>query len=86
MMIFRRILSNSSFKSSVFAGLSLRYHPFVASRLFHFHNNNNACHQIRRFYAAIPTFDFDAIRHPDDAVALFRDMLRSLLFWLSRNC
>nr|AYM00875.1 pentatricopeptide repeat protein [Salvia miltiorrhiza] len=72
-MFLPRILSNSSSKFSTLAIASPHYQSFLLP-IFHF---DNATHQMRRHFSSYPRFDFESIRKPDDAVTLFRDMLRT---------
>nr|AYM00877.1 pentatricopeptide repeat protein [Salvia miltiorrhiza] len=72
-MFLGRILSNSSSKFSTFAIASPHYQSFLLP-IFHF---DNASCQMRRLFSAYPRFDFESIREPNDAVALFRDMMRT---------
>nr|AYM01009.1 pentatricopeptide repeat protein [Salvia miltiorrhiza] len=71
-MFLARILSNSSSKFSTFAIASPHYQSFLVPS---FHFDNVSC-QMRHF-SAYPRFDFGSIREPNDAVALFREMVRT---------
>ncbi|XP_057780185.1 putative pentatricopeptide repeat-containing protein At1g12700, mitochondrial [Salvia miltiorrhiza] len=72
-MFLGRIFSNSSSKFSTFAIASPHYQSFLLP-IFHF---DNASCQMRRHFSAYHRFDFESIREPNDAVALFRDMMRT---------
>nr|AYM01011.1 pentatricopeptide repeat protein [Salvia miltiorrhiza] len=67
-MILGRIISNSSFNSS-----TLPIASFLVKPRFNF---DNLTHQIK-YFSAYPRFDFGSIREPNDAVALFREMVRT---------
>nr|AYM00974.1 pentatricopeptide repeat protein [Salvia miltiorrhiza] len=71
-MFLGRFLSIFSSKSSIFAIASPHYQSFLVPS---FHFDNASC-QMRHF-SAYPRFDFGSIREPDDAVALFREMMRT---------
>ncbi|XP_057780956.1 putative pentatricopeptide repeat-containing protein At1g12700, mitochondrial [Salvia miltiorrhiza] len=72
-MFLARILSNSSSKFSTFAIASPHHQSFLVKPRFNF--DNVSC-QMRHF-SAYPRFDFGSIREPNDAVALFRKMMRT---------
>ncbi|XP_057780947.1 putative pentatricopeptide repeat-containing protein At1g12700, mitochondrial [Salvia miltiorrhiza] len=72
-MFLARILSNSSSQFSTFAIASPHYQSFLVPS---FHFDNASC-QMRRHFSAYPRFDFGTIREPNDAVALFREMVRT---------
>nr|AYM01004.1 pentatricopeptide repeat protein [Salvia miltiorrhiza] len=72
-MFLPRILSNSSSQFSTFAIASPHYQSFLVPS---FHFDNASC-RMRRYFSAYPRFDFGTIREPNDAVALFREMVRT---------